>query len=524
MGRIQKCKGFYLAASLGAMLIMGGMTAAAADGTVSKGVSIEGVDVSGMTKAQVKDVIRDLTAKNAQTSLTVTVGENSSACTLADLGLTCTNTDIIDQIMNLGARGNIVQRYKDQKDLEESHVDFTLTYAVDSKAAQSWADNLSQFNTEPENASIYTTDELLPGVSGGTTGLSVDIAQTAEAIVSAANAWDKTSPLSVEAVVETTQPDVTYEEMAAISDVLGTATTDYSASSYARAANVENGCSKITGTLLYPGDSFSVTDALVPFTAENGYQQAPSYEENRVVDSYGGGICQVSTTLYNAVLKAELEVTERSNHTMVVSYVPLSKDAAIAEGVMDMRFYNNLENPVYIIGYCWGGQISFTIYGKEYRSSSRSIEFESVTTSTVEPTSAKLYPNASQAVGYINQTQSPHTGYTAELWKHVYEDGVLVDSIQVNSSYYTAVGTIYDVGVMTDNAALSNAMYTAISSGDLSQVQSVIASASTYTTQTEAAPETQAQSGDVTLSIQAAEDAAEAAAVAGDAITIGTLE
>ena len=79
-----------------------------------------------------------------------------------------------------------------------------------------------------------------------------------------------------------------------------------------------------------------MTDAVVPFNAENGYELAPSYEAGQVVDSYGGGICQVSTTLYNAVLKAELEVDARSNHTMLVGYVDPSKDAAIAEGVMDL--------------------------------------------------------------------------------------------------------------------------------------------------------------------------------------------
>ena len=138
----------------------------------------------------------------------------------------------------------------------------------------------------------------------------------------------------------------------------------------------------ISGSLIFPGESFSVTAAVAPFTAENGYEPAPSYEENRVVDSYGGGICQVSTTLYNAVLKAELEVTARSNHTMVVNYVDLSKDAAIAEGVMDLAFVNTTDAPIYIVGYAYGGTLSFTIYGHETRPANRSIEFVSETTST----------------------------------------------------------------------------------------------------------------------------------------------
>ena len=99
----------------------------------------------------------------------------------------------------------------------------------------------------------------------------------------------------------------------------------------------------------------------------------------------------------------------------------------------------------------------------------------------------KLYPNPNQNVGYLNQTQSPHTGQTAELWKHIYEDGVLVDSYQVNSSTYQAVGTAYDVGVASTSQALTQAMYTAIATNEISQVQAVIANASAYTNpQTEA--------------------------------------
>ena len=99
------------------------------------------------------------------------------------------------------------------------------------------------------------------------------------------------------------------------------------------------GASKLNGHIIYPGETFSVTAAVIPFTAENGYMLAPSYESGSVVDSYGGGICQVSTTLYNAVLDAELEVVERHNHSMTVSYVEASKDAAIAEGTSGLPVF-----------------------------------------------------------------------------------------------------------------------------------------------------------------------------------------
>ena len=118
--------------------------------------------------------------------------------------------------------------------------------------------------------------------------------------------------------------------MSVVKDLLGSFSTNYRSSGWGRAKNVENGASKINGTILYPGDELSVYELVNPFTQENGYELAGSYLNGETVESFGGGICQVSTTLYNAALKAELEITQRYNHSMIVTYVDLSADAAIA--------------------------------------------------------------------------------------------------------------------------------------------------------------------------------------------------
>ena len=502
--------GLLMAAVL-VLTVAGAGRARAADGdTVSDGVYVQGTDVGGLTRSQMKQAIDDRVKELGSQTLTVSVGESSASCSLQSLGLTWTNTQILDEIMTLGTTGNIIRRYKDQKDIQAQTVEYTLDFAADEEKVRAFVSECSAFNTDPVNATIYVTDQLTPGINGGTYGITLMEDESVAQIIEAVEGWNGSDELTMALTVDHVRPSVSYDDLAVITDVLGTATTDYSASTAARAVNVENGCRKINGTLLWPGESFSVTAAVSPFTAENGYEQAPSYEENRVVDSYGGGICQVSTTLYNAVLKAELEVTARSNHTMAVSYVPLSKDAAIAEGIMDMSFVNTLSDPVYIIGYTSGGTITFIIYGHETRPSNRTLEFESRTLSTIEPTETMLYADMSQPVGSIRQVQSQHTGYTAELWKNIYIDGVLTDSVKINYSYYYAVGTIYNIGVATTNNALATAMYTAIASNSLTQVQTVIANASSYTTPTES--ETQAETQPESAAEQAPEQAPEQAA------------
>ena len=489
--KIRKLMRYIAAFALAGTVCFGagtGVWAHENDTVISNGVYIEGIDVSGMTVQQASDAVSQKVSQMGEATVTLNMGDNQISTTLNELGLEWENKQIINEIKNLGTTGNIVKRYKDQRDLEHQNKEYELTFTTDSSACREFVEGCSVYNTEPVNGTVYTQDDGTPGVEGGTDGITLRVDDSVAAVEKAIEEWDGESSISVDLLVDRVSPDITQEELSKVKDVLGTATTDYSSSSYARAVNVENGCAKISGTLLFPGESFSVTDAVIPFTAENGYEPAPSYEENRVVDSYGGGICQVSTTLYNAVLKAELDVLARSNHTMSVSYVDLSKDAAIAEGIMDLAFSNNTDAPIYIVGYAYGGVLSFTIYGHETRPANRSISFESVTTSTTEPTGVKLYPNVEQNVGYLLQTQSPHTGYTAELWKNIYEDGELVDRVQVNSSTYQAVGVAYDVGVVSSSSALTQAMYSAIATNDLSQVQAVIASASAYTNPTTEAP------------------------------------
>jgi vancomycin resistance protein YoaR len=210
--------------------------------------------------------------------------------------------------------------------------------------------------------------------------------------------------------------------------------------------NVENATAFLNGSLILPGEEFDVNAAMEPFTEDNGYTYAAEYASGKVVQGIGGGICQVSTTLYNALLYAELEIVERYPHSMTVGYVDLSRDAAISGTTKNLVFKNNYDTPIYIAGGCSGGQLTFTIFGKETRPSNRTIEFESRTISTIQPGEAVVTEDASLAPGTSTVTQSAHTGYTAELWKNIYVDGVLQETVQVNSSTYSASPQYISVG------------------------------------------------------------------------------
>lgn len=473
--------------------------ASSSDRTIASGVHVQGVDLSGMSMEDASAALSAKVSELSSTTVSLHMGDNVITTTLADMGYSCTNLDIVNSLAGIGKSGNIVERYKLQKDLENNNVDYPLEFTVDENRVREFVSSCSAYNTDPVEGELLIGSDGYPYVEGGTDGITLKPEESVSAVTDAIRSWSG-GEISVDLAVDVTSPEVSAATLSLVKDVLGSATTDYSASSAARAINVQNGCALINGTLLWPGDEFSVTRAVTPFTAENGYEPAPTYEENRTIDSYGGGICQVSTTLYNAALKAEMDITARSNHTMMVGYVEPSKDAAIAEGVMDMSFVNNTDAPIYIEGYCSGGQITFVIFGHETRPENRTIEFTSKVLATMQPEGFSLYPDATQPVGYVLQTQSPHTGYQAELWKEVYVDGELVDEYRVNSSYYQAVGTIYSIGVATTDASISQAMYGAIASNNLQAVQQIIATgkAAAQNPQTDAAG-TQAADGTIII-------------------------
>lgn len=354
-------------------------------------------------------------------------------------------------------------------------MNFSIQLSVDKGTITDVITNqCASFNEEAKDATL-SRDGSSFTIVPGQTGYVVDTTASADAVYSQlASGWDG-QPLTVALTIDVDEPKGTEEELSKVKDLLGTFTTSYSSSGSSRCGNIANGTKLINGHTLYPGDEFSVLNALTPFTEENGYYLAGSYLGGQVVDSFGGGICQVSTTLYNALIRAEIQITERYNHSMIVGYVDPSMDAAIAESSgMDLKFKNNTEHPIYIEGYTSGKSVTFNVYGVETRDAGRKVSFESEVLSKTEPTGQKVYTDASQPVGYI-KSQSAHIGYKAQLWKIVTENGKQVSKEVFNTSTYNAEPASITVGTAgTVSAELS----AAIAANDADAVRAALSGAS----------------------------------------------
>lgn len=450
-----------------------GVRVQAAQTVIHAGVYIEDIDVSGMTEEEARQTVQNYLSGLGEKEIQMeAVGGNVITATADALGLAWANPEMIEEAAGLGREGNIVKRYKAIRDLEYSNQVFPLLISFDKSLLTTIIEEGSApYNIPRQEASLNRENGVF-SVREGVTGQQVEVTESAEKIYQyLTGEWNR-SDAQVALIIEMDEPKASKEDLLQVKDVLGTFTTSYRTSGSSRSANVENGSRLINATTLYPGETFSTYDAVSPFTEANGYYMAGSYLNGMVVDSLGGGICQVSTTLYNAVLLAELEVSQRHNHSMIVSYVDPSADAAIAESSgKDFTFENNTGYPVYIEGRTEDKRITFTIYGVETRSPDREVIYESEVLETIRPEGEKIIA-VEKPIGYID-VQSMHIGYKARLWKVVKENGVEVSRTQINSSSYKMTPRTATVGVASADPEARAAMLAAIETGSIDHTKAV---------------------------------------------------
>ncbi len=439
------------------------------------GIYVDDMSLSGMTLQEAEDQIEAYVDSFGEAEITMNAVEGGTIVTTAsELGLKWGNEEILKEAANFGRDGDILRCYKELKDLEYQNKVYHVKFDFDKNKIRTLIEeNATQYNREAVNATLTKTEEGFD-ITEGQSGVMVDTAASVDRVYDYLTSdWEGTS-CAIDLVITVEEPKGNAEDLAKVRDVLGTFTTSYSTSGGSRSANVANGCNLINGTTMFPGDEFSAYEAVSPFTEANGYYMAGSYLNGQVVDSLGGGICQVSTTLYNAVLLSELEVTERYNHSMIVTYVDPSADAAIAESSgKDFKFKNNLDYPIYIEGVTTPDkQITFTIYGVETRDSNREVSYESVVLERTVPDTEVIYTNESLPVGYC-VVQSAHIGYKAQLWKVVRENGVEVSREQVNSSSYMKAPRSATVGVASPDEGARNAIMAAVATNSIDEVKAV---------------------------------------------------
>lgn len=239
-----------------------------------------------------------------------------------------------------------------------------------------------------------------------------------------------------------TKPKVTIEQIGtkAFPNQLSIFTTRYDVSDKDRSTNLELACSKINGKVVLPGETFSYNQTLGPRTVATGYKNAKIYSNGQVVDGIGGGICQISSTLYNAVIKANLEIVERRNHQFVTSYVPAGRDATVVYGATDFKFKNTRTYPIRIVASAKNGIATVSIYGIK-EENEYTFEFSTKTVATI-PYTTQYIEDGTLSEGTEKVKQKGANGLQTETYLTKMLNGKVISTTLLSKDTYNAMTRI----------------------------------------------------------------------------------
>lgn len=249
-----------------------------------------------------------------------------------------------------------------------------------------------------------------------------------------------------------TVPEITLDKLGqeAFPQVLGTFSTTYNMDNKNRVTNLELASEKINGTIILPGEIFSYNKIVGERTIAKGYKEAAVYSGGKVVDGIGGGICQLSSTLYNAVIYANLEITARSNHRFLTSYVTAGRDATVSWGTIDFCFKNTRSYPIKIVSSVKNGVVTTEIRGikeeKEYE-----VVIENTVTEVI-PYTTNYIKDKSMNQGEEEIRQYGANGAKSVTYKIVKQNGIIVSKTLLSSDTYSALERIVKTGTKKTQA------------------------------------------------------------------------
>jgi len=241
------------------------------------------------------------------------------------------------------------------------------------------------------------------------------------------------------------EPEVTLEKLKAegIDRMIMSFTTDFASSAEGRAYNVTSTAQVLNDVELAPDEVFSYGKIVAATEKKYGYREAPVIQNGKLVPGIGGGICQVSSTLYNAAIRAGLDIVERRNHSLPVSYLPIGQDATFASGAIDFRFRNTTGKHLIIRTVVENRKLTVKLFGT--MPDNIHYDIESVTTSTIEPTIRETVSDALPPGGRLI-TQQGKQGYVVETYRTLVRDGEVVKRERLSKDKYNAQPTLVSIG------------------------------------------------------------------------------
>lgn len=426
----------------------------ATESKIQQGVLIEGLDLNGMPYSKALSTVQSKIKTDYEGvvfTIESTDQKHKYQYTLKDFDIAFDTEGAVKKAVDF-AQLSSPNWWREFKTLEGGTVNFpVMTY--NRNKIYSAVDKIKKdIVVEAKDA----TEKRVNGtfqISQSRTGYSID----SEKILSELMGYVEKREFNKTIKFDITEqkPKYTADIFTGADKLIGSYISPYKNNDKNRVQNLKTACSKINGVIVYPNEEFSTNALFNPFTEENGWALAGTIVKGKIEDSIGGGMCQVSSALYDAVLYAELKVTERHNHSIKVGYSPYAFDATLAGDYKDFKFKNDTSKPVYVEAYITSSDVIVNLFGEEIHSSDRRIELENKLIEETEPDEPIEKKDPTLPEGTTDVVK-PLKGYKYELYKKVYENGVLKETVKLNTSTYTPRQQVTYIGTKKEETTVES--------------------------------------------------------------------
>ena len=419
----------------------------------SSGTTINGIDVGGLTKNEAQNVIAtQLTDKRNDILINLTYKDKSWIWTGKDFEIDNQIIPYVENVYNYFNSGNLFQK-KVKLNKVKGDLQFNIPYnqilvGLDQKIAlisqeidKPSVDAQILFDPKQEQPFTFTDEQKGEIVDQDKLKQDIDIKLR------------NNLQISVEIPTSIVEPKILKQNLIQSIAKRSTFSTNYQKSSSDRKHNVQRALDAFNGMIVDPGQEVSFNNVTGPRTDKNGYKKANIILNGVYVEGIGGGVCQASTTLYNALILADLEILEVNKHTLPSSYVWLAFDAMVSEGYADLKFKNTTGSPIYIKTYSDNDNVYVDIYGKSFNQGEkleRRVEFLGAIAHPgdriIKDTTGQ-YSNKVTYKGEYLRLKYPREGYKAQGYLDRYQNGVLIESVLIRDEVYEAQEGIIIEGV-----------------------------------------------------------------------------
>ena len=411
-----------------------------------RGVRIEDIDVSNLSKEDALKEVKSVTDEMIKNKVVnFTYEDISLPVPLRDFGYKLNLEDAINKAYSYGRSDNLFYNYLDIIKGYIFKKNFVAKPDIEDAKREEVILNIgSKIFKKALDAYPIIKDDGSVTIKESEIGRYMDINEAKDLIN-----LDILHEEKIELPVYKTEPKIYSNYYDGIDKKLGDFETDYSSSVKNRKENIRLAASKFNNMKLNPGDEISFNDVVGEISEKTGFKSATVIVGGEYESGIGGGICQVSTTLYNSLILSDLEITERHNHSRPIHYVDLGTDAAVARGYKDLKFKNNTNNPILILSEANGEKLNFKVLGN---GSDRDYEVKIIPQllGTVSPGVDTIYSDALPE-GESTVRESGARGYSYKTYKEIIKNGEVVEKKEISKSYYVPKDKVVVVGTGTTN-------------------------------------------------------------------------